>query len=162
MRFLVQRTLFTENPHPLVGSYIKKRSSQARCQACKASLTTGRRSPGSGGEGHSLPNNYSCSLRRTAHPELRIKSVKGCRIHHVFDPRVWRWLGWLPMRPVSRAWEAEVLPLNYTRARARFYETAAIPGNRLCRPLCPIITVAMYVAVDPNPPICGSTGLPVL
>lgn len=52
-----------------------------------------------------------------------------CQIHHVFDPRVWRWLGWRPMRLVSRAWEAAVLPLNYTRAR--------VDSTRVCG--CPAI-----------------------
>ncbi len=33
------------------------------------------------------------------------------------------------MRLVSRAWEAEVLPLNYTAWR-RFYESGLPPGNQ--------------------------------
>ena len=71
-------------------------------------------------------------LRRTAHPELRITSVKGlARFTTFFDPRVWRWLGWRPMRLVSRAWEAEVLPLNYTRAAA---DSTGVPSRAAIDP----------------------------
>ena len=67
------------------------------------------------------------------------------------------------IEPSSLGWEPRALPLSYTRAGDRFYESPAFPGNRLGRSLCPIMTLTMCVTVDPNPhPRGPATGLPLL
>lgn len=66
------RCVFSSTRRPLAGSscliggYVKERYSQVRCQTCKALLATRYRNLGPAGEGHSLPDNYSCGLRRVA------------------------------------------------------------------------------------------------